>query len=605
MRLVLFALVLTACPPADDAGSPSKPGPDTGPDTAAPDADGDGVPDNADCDPADQNVYPGQHEIPYDGIDNDCDGEDVNDVDGDGYVGVNGGGDDCDDSNPEVNPGATEVCYNHIDDDCVGDDAESDDCDDDGYVQGEDCDDENPDAYPGATETWYDGVDSDCLADDDYDQDGDGEQRAEDGGTDCDDLDPEVNTEADEVWDGIDNDCDDSTDNFTDKTGYSRAGGDSGFGEDGFGGTLVTLGDLDGDGLTDYATGMGNASDGLGRVWVVPTAAGTVTPKAEGLAYIDGSDYLYLGWSIDTVDGVGLVAGGPGGGAAYVFPTSLFTGLAALSDADATATVTFDGAGYRVAGLGDLDGDGLGELLVSGGDGYGSAIGVFAGASLSGVPGLGDASWATDDVGGFINAAANVGDVDGDGWDELAVVAGAKEDALYLVTGATVAAGGTADLTAALTLDDPGSDALFMAVDDVDGDGLGEVGVSSAASDAAWLATGAALAVADSVPDAAFATVAGGTPRWGAGLGDLDEDGVLDVAVAMPGAEVVYYLGVDVVAAGGTLAPAAGTPSFSAASGTSSFGSLVVVTDAEGDGDADVLVSVGESPGSVAFFLNQ
>ncbi|MDP7110376.1 MAG: MopE-related protein, partial [Myxococcota bacterium] len=63
--------------------------------------------------------YPGAPEIPYDGIDQDCDGEDVSDVDGDGYLGGTGG-DDCDDNDDTVYPGADEICDDGVDSDCDG-----------------------------------------------------------------------------------------------------------------------------------------------------------------------------------------------------------------------------------------------------------------------------------------------------------------------------------------------------------------------------------------------------------------------------------------------------------------------------------------------------
>jgi len=43
-------------------------------------------------------------EIPYDGLDQDCDGADLSDVDGDGYHAVIAGGEDCDDQDSEVRP---------------------------------------------------------------------------------------------------------------------------------------------------------------------------------------------------------------------------------------------------------------------------------------------------------------------------------------------------------------------------------------------------------------------------------------------------------------------------------------------------------------------
>jgi hypothetical protein len=98
--------------------------------------------------------------------------------------------------------------------------ATNDDCDDsdgDGFgVNGDpscpggeepDCDDEDPATYPGADEL-CDGLDNDCdgtVPDDELDRDGDG--FAECAG-DCDDEDPDTYPGADELCDGLDNSCD-------------------------------------------------------------------------------------------------------------------------------------------------------------------------------------------------------------------------------------------------------------------------------------------------------------------------------------------------------------------------------------------------------------
>ena len=55
------------------------------------------------------------------------------------------GGKDCDDANSEVYPGAEEIWYDGIDQDCDGND---DDQDGDGYALDDDCDDEDADAWP-------------------------------------------------------------------------------------------------------------------------------------------------------------------------------------------------------------------------------------------------------------------------------------------------------------------------------------------------------------------------------------------------------------------------------------------------------------------------
>ena len=101
-----------------DTGSDTDVDTDTDTDTLV-DTDGDGVHDGADCAPEDPTRYPGAEDIPYDGIDQDCDGLDLTDADGDGYDADVVGGSDCDDENPSVNPGALDE-ENGFDDDCDG-----------------------------------------------------------------------------------------------------------------------------------------------------------------------------------------------------------------------------------------------------------------------------------------------------------------------------------------------------------------------------------------------------------------------------------------------------------------------------------------------------
>jgi hypothetical protein len=205
--------------------------------TGVGDMDMDGYIDTAyggdDCDDNDPNTYPGAPEL-CDGKDNDCDAViDNKDDDGDGYIDAACGGDDCDDADANVNPGMAEICGNGIDDDCDGF-ADNKDADGDGYVDeacgGDDCDDADASINPGADEV-CDGVDNDCdgQIDEDAidastwyaDTDGDGygdpvvmvtacSQPADfvADNTDCDDTDASINPAADEVCDGVDNDCD-------------------------------------------------------------------------------------------------------------------------------------------------------------------------------------------------------------------------------------------------------------------------------------------------------------------------------------------------------------------------------------------------------------
>ncbi len=240
----------------------------------------DGYVDNAeDCDDGAENVHPGADEPDCtDPVDYNCDGSvGYADADADGFAAC----EECDDNSSAIHPNALEVC-NGVDDDCSGsvDDDASDastwyaDADGDGYgdpgagteacdaAEGQvsdatDCDDTDDAVNPAATELCNE-QDDDCdgLVDDDdpdladastwyRDADGDGYGRsdvsqqscsAESGwvadATDCDDDAESANPAGSEVCDGLDNDCNGTTDDGASdaSTWYADADGD-GFGD--------------------------------------------------------------------------------------------------------------------------------------------------------------------------------------------------------------------------------------------------------------------------------------------------------------------------------------------------------------------------------------
>ncbi|MFN7147798.1 MAG: putative metal-binding motif-containing protein, partial [Myxococcota bacterium] len=64
------------------------------------------VASGGDCDDDDPAVSPGAEEVWYDGVDQDCAGDDDADQDGDGFAAEAADGEDCDDTDPDVSPDA-------------------------------------------------------------------------------------------------------------------------------------------------------------------------------------------------------------------------------------------------------------------------------------------------------------------------------------------------------------------------------------------------------------------------------------------------------------------------------------------------------------------
>jgi formylglycine-generating enzyme required for sulfatase activity len=242
---------------AKEAAQPESPAADSGPaGDSEPnpylDLDEDGYPPNdGDCDDTDDTVSPQGREICDDGIDQDCDGADLNcqdaDQDRDGYSPADG---DCDDEDNRRRPDRLETCDDGIDQDCDGRDLPCEEVDQDGdglsTAEG-DCDDTNPRMRPGFADRCGDGIDQDCSGADEEcmmggDRDGDDVPDEEDvcpntadplqsdGDADgvgdlCDNCLRVPNSDqADRDGDGVGDVCDDDED--TDGDGFSAARGD-------------------------------------------------------------------------------------------------------------------------------------------------------------------------------------------------------------------------------------------------------------------------------------------------------------------------------------------------------------------------------------------
>lgn len=194
------------------------------------DQDEDGVcTSEGDCLDLDPSAFPGAADLPGDGVDSDCDGQELcfADPDGDG-----------------VGDGTTVVS------------ADSD-CADPGELGTEapsgDCDPNSESVYPGAEELIADGIDQDCDGGDlcyaDGDADGFADQSKTQASTDldcedtteasatqpagdCADDNPAIHPEAEEICDGLDNDCDDAIDlNAVDQGTWYPDVDEDGFGD--------------------------------------------------------------------------------------------------------------------------------------------------------------------------------------------------------------------------------------------------------------------------------------------------------------------------------------------------------------------------------------
>ena len=554
----------------------SEPEATDGPCDQSIDADCDGVVDEEDCDPNDGLVYPGAVEIPYDGKDNDCAGDgDLNDVDGDGYIGMSAGGDDCNDNNATVYPGAEEICYDGLDQDCMGDlEAENNnDCDGDGHIgrgtESTDCDDTDPNINPDMEEIWYDGVDQDCDSRDDYDADFDGDQALEYGGGDCDDNDPLSNSLNDEVWDGFDRNCDGIVDELGAFDAYASYYSTALSDDQSLGMGAAAVGDYTGDGIQNVVVsspfGLYNEETQAsgGKVYVFSLSASTGLPADIAYTVISGNEGAYLGYDLASVgditgDGVIDVAiGSPSYGDVYLFSGSVLAQGGDITVSESLATLgggTFHG--IDVHSIGDVDGDGVNDLATGTGAYYdaSASISVWSGAQISAGGSFGDPDTLVKLTGNGIGSETAGGvDFDGDGFDDLAAAyqTGTSPN-VSIVSGTELVVGGNLGLddyavltgSASNSDGDPTSFAKDLGVaEDLDGDGYAELLVAASTTDTAFASAGVVYIIdgdqainGGSVINVADITIEGAEDcaelSTNDRSGDYDGDGIPDVIVS-------------------------------------------------------------------------
>ena len=294
---------------------------------------------------------------------------------------------------------------------------------------------------------------------------------------------------------------------------------------DALGRAVARVGDVNGDAVADFVVGApaaAGAESAPGYALVISGADGVRIHRL----LTDGPDLF--GWAVAGVgdadgDGVPDVLVGEPGSAPVAGEARLFSGLTGdeLLALSSGLGDSWDGFGFAVAGLGDVDGDGHADFAIGSpslsGEGPGE-VRVYSG--LDGGLRLTLTGLSPGD--GFGAAVANAGFVDGD--DVADLIVGTSTGAY-----ARVYSGATGALLHHFDGAAPGYGASVSGFGDIDGDGADDVTIGAPTFDTVDVMSGATGQLLRR-----FETLGGSFGAALAPLGDVDGDGKPDLLVGSP-----------------------------------------------------------------------